>query len=167
MFYGSPAGISALTAVPGAAYRSRNACLRTAARHAMLLRLERFVVDRAAIQFLIGAFIRNHVNPPAADPDGTQPPAGRVDDRLPSLRARAPDVQVAVPVLGRGVPSPDQRPLTLARVDLRGLSLNGTRLNGATFQKSNLARAALTNVWRGGADDPEMSHEAHRPGTLG
>lgn len=94
-------------------------------------------------------------------------PAERVDDRLPSLRARAPDVQVAVPVLGRGVPSPDQRPLTLARVDLRGLSLNGTRLNDAIFQKSNLARAALTNVRRGGADDPEMSHEAHRPGTLG
>jgi len=101
------------------------------------------VADRTAIQFLMGAFVRHHAKWPVGAP---QQPTETVDDRLPSLRARAPDVQVAMAVLGRRLPSPGQRPLTLSRVDLRGLTLKGARLNGATFQESNLARAELINV---------------------
>ena len=110
------------------------------------------VADRTAIQFLMGAFVRNHAKWPVAAPDGQQEPTEPVDDRLASLRARAADVQVAMAVLGRRLPSPDQRPLTLSRVDLRGLSLNGARLNGAAFQQSNLADAELISVRLDNAD---------------
>jgi Pentapeptide repeats (8 copies) len=110
------------------------------------------VADRTAIQFLMGAFVRNHANWPISAPDSPQRPAEPVDDRLPSLRARAADVQVAMAILGRRLPSPDQRPLTLSRVDLRGLSLNGAHLNGAAFQQANLAHAELINVRLDNAD---------------
>jgi hypothetical protein len=104
------------------------------------------IADRIAIQFLMGAFVRNHAKWPVGAPDDPQQATEVVDERLPSLRARAPDVQVAMAVLGRRLPSPDPRPLTLARVDLHGLSLNGARLEAATFQESNLARAELINI---------------------
>jgi len=100
---------------------NRNVDVRVGGIYALERIAKDALADRTAIQFLIGAFIRNHANLPAAAPDGTQPPAEPVDDRLPSLRARAADVQVAMSVLGRRLPSPDQRPLTLSRVDLRGL----------------------------------------------
>jgi Pentapeptide repeats (8 copies) len=102
--------------------------------------------DRTAIQFLMGAFVRNHANWPVGAPDGPQQPTETIDERLPSLRARAPDVQVAMAVLGRRLPAPDERPLSLSRTDLRGLALNDARLNGATFHESNLAHAELINV---------------------
>jgi hypothetical protein len=110
------------------------------------------VADRTAIQFLMGAFVRNHAKWPVTAPDGQQEPTEPVDDRLTSLRTRAPDVQVAMAVLGRRLPSPGQRPLTLPRVDLRGLSLNGAQLNGATFRQSNLVSAELTSVSLDNAD---------------
>lgn len=109
------------------------------------------VADRTAIQFLMGAFIRNHAKSPVGA-DAPQQSTEIVDERLPSLRARAPDVQVAMAVLGRRLPSPDRRTLTLSRVDLHGLSLNDARLEGATFQESNLARSELINIRLDNAD---------------
>jgi len=102
------------------------------------------VPDRTAIQFLMGAFVRNHAKWPVTAPDGQQEPTEPVDDRLASLRTRAPDVQVAMAVLGRRLPSPGQRTLTLPRVDLRGLSLKGAHLNGAELTSAWLDNADLT-----------------------
>jgi pentapeptide repeat protein len=102
------------------------------------------VPDRTAIQFLMGAFVRNHAKWPVTAPDGQQEPTEPVDDRLTSLRTRAPDVQVAVAVLGRRLPSPGQRTLTLPRVDLRGLSLKGAHLDGAELTSAWLDSADLT-----------------------
>lgn len=110
------------------------------------------VADRTAIQFLMGAFVRNNAKWPVAAPDGPQQPTEPVDDRSVTLRARAPDVQVAMAALGRRLPSPDQRPLSLSWVNLRGLSLKGARLSGVTFQQSNLADAELTSVWLDNSD---------------
>jgi Pentapeptide repeats (8 copies) len=102
------------------------------------------VPDRTAIQFLMGAFVRNHAKWPVTAPDGQQEPTEPVDDRLASLRTRAPDVQVAMAILGRRLPSPGQRTLTLTRVDLRGLSLKGAHLNGAELTSAWLDNADLT-----------------------
>ncbi len=102
--------------------------------------------DRNSIQFLLGAFIRNHANWPPDAADGPHHPTPTVDDRLPRLRVRAPDVQVAMSVLGRRPRSRDDRPLNLPRVDLRRASLSGILLDGVLFQESNLARAELNNA---------------------
>lgn len=101
--------------------------------------------DRNAIQFLLGTFIRNHANWPTDTPNGPPHPTPAVDDRLPQLRVRAPDVQVAISVLGRRPRSPDERILNLPRVDLRGVALNGARLDRAQLSGSNLARAELNS----------------------
>ena len=104
--------------------------------------------DRNAIQFLLAAFIRNHANWPAGTPDGPPDPMPGVDDRLPRLRVRAPDVQVAMAVLGRRPrPRPgEERFINLPNVDLRGVTLNQVRLDGAFLQESSLAGAKLTKV---------------------
>jgi hypothetical protein len=110
------------------------------------------VADRDAIQFLLGSFVRNHANWPVGTPDGPQHPTKSVDDNLPWLRVRAPDVQAAMGVLGRRAASRNDVVLYLSRVDLRSLSLNGAQMNRAVFRYSNLARAALTNVELNHAD---------------
>jgi hypothetical protein len=102
--------------------------------------------DRISIQFLLGAFVRNHAPWPPDAPDGPQHPTPTVDDRLPQLRDRAPDVQVAMAVLARRPRSRDARALNLPRVDLRRASLTKTVLDGASFPESNLAGAELTNA---------------------
>jgi hypothetical protein len=102
--------------------------------------------DRNSIQFLLGAFIRNHASWPPDAPDGPQHPTPAVDDRLPRLRVRAPDVQVAIAVLARRPRSRDERVLNLPRVDLRGVSVTNALLDGASLQESNLARAELINA---------------------
>jgi hypothetical protein len=102
--------------------------------------------DRNAIQFLLAAFIRNHANWPMDTADGPNHPAPALDNRLLRLRVRAPDVQVAIAVLGRRPRSRDERFVNLPRVDLRGVTLNGARLDGAALQESNLAHAELNNV---------------------
>ena len=105
--------------------------------------------DRRTVQFILGAFVRNHAPWHAGTPDGPEHPTATLDQRL-SLRMRAPDIQVAVAVLARRHPSPDSREadpysgrLYLSRVDLRGLEINRGRLVKSYFQYSNLARAAL------------------------
>jgi len=99
--------------------------------------------DRKSIQFLLGAFIRNHAAWPPYTPEGLHHPTPTVDDRLPRLRVRAPDIQVAMAVLGRRPRSRDERPLNLPRVDLRRVSVNDALLDYALFQEANFARAEL------------------------
>jgi hypothetical protein len=99
--------------------------------------------DRNAIQFLLAAFVRNHASWPVGAPDGPQHPTPTVDEHLPWMRVRAPDIQTAMRVLGRRQPASDERALYLSRVDLRSVALDGSRLSGAKIRHANLARAVL------------------------
>jgi hypothetical protein len=102
--------------------------------------------DRNAIQYLLGAFVRNHARWPVGAPDGPQHPTATVDRHLTWLSIRAPDIAAAVGALGRRTPSPDARVLYLSRTDLRGLELEGAELTGIQMRHANLARARLRGV---------------------
>jgi hypothetical protein len=52
--------------------------------------------DRNAILFLLGAFIRTRAPWPVGAPGGPQHPTATVDDDLPWMRVRAPDIQAAM-----------------------------------------------------------------------
>lgn len=99
--------------------------------------------DRNAIQFLLTAFVRNHAPWPVGALDGPQHPTPTVDEHLPWLRVRAPDIQIAMRVLGRRVPAPNEKVIYISRVDLRSVALDGSRLSGVKIRNSNLARAVL------------------------
>lgn len=99
--------------------------------------------DRNAIQFLLAAFVRNHAGWPVGAPDGPQHPTPTVDEHLPWMRVRAPDIQTAMRVLGRRQPASDERVLFLSRVDLRSIALDGSHLSGAKIRNANFARAVL------------------------
>jgi uncharacterized protein YjbI with pentapeptide repeats len=103
--------------------------------------------DRAAIAYVLGAFVRVHASGPAG-PRGTpasETPA--VDEDLPWLQHRAPDVQTAMWVLGRRKPAAEPVLLYLSRVDLRSAHLAGANLSDAQLRHADLAHA-----WMPGAD---------------
>jgi hypothetical protein len=77
----------------------------------------------------------------------TQHPTPTLDENLPWMRVRAPDIQAAMGVLGRRPPSRDEPTIYLSRVDLRSIALRRARLNGAKLRYANLARAVLEAVW--------------------
>lgn len=79
-------------------------------------------------------------------------PTSTVDEHLPWMRERAPDIQAAMGVLGRRSPSRDEPTIYLSRVDLRSIALPHARLNGAKLRYANLARAVLEGVWLEGSD---------------
>ncbi|MFC0115321.1 pentapeptide repeat-containing protein [Kibdelosporangium aridum] len=102
--------------------------------------------DRSTIQYILAAFVRNHAPWPVGAPDGPQHPTQSVDEHLPWMRVRAPDIQAAMGVLGRRTPSQPEEVMYLSRVDLRSVALRGARLAGAQFRHANLARAVLAKV---------------------
>ncbi|MGW3633537.1 pentapeptide repeat-containing protein [Streptomyces sp. NPDC005122] len=102
--------------------------------------------DRDPIQFLLGAFVRGRLTWPVGATDGPEHPTSAVDERLPKLNVRAPDVQAAMWVLERRSRTPDDPALYLARVDLRGAALRRARLSRTQFRHSNLARASLVDA---------------------
>jgi hypothetical protein len=102
--------------------------------------------DRRTVQSVLGAFVRNHAPWHVGAPDGPEHPTATVDQRLPRLQDRAPDVQGAVGVLGRRLPHPDPVELYLARVDLRGVFLDGARMSNTSLRHANLARAVMRGV---------------------
>jgi hypothetical protein len=108
--------------------------------------------DRDAILFLLGAFVRIHSPWPVGAPDGPQHPTATVDENLPWMRVRAPDIQAAMGTLGRLPRSREEPPISLSRVDLRSVALQDSRLNGSRFRYTNLARSALSGVWLEDAD---------------
>jgi hypothetical protein len=93
--------------------------------------------DRATIGEVLTAYIRGHAPRPSRL-DG-QPPAEAAIEEVAFLRLRAPDVQAALTVLGRGRfadPDPEAPRLDLADTDLRRAylsraDLRGARLDGA------------------------------------
>ncbi|MFI9836293.1 pentapeptide repeat-containing protein [Nonomuraea sp. NPDC051941] len=102
--------------------------------------------DRNTVQFILGAFIRTHAAWPVGMPDGPEHPTTTVDQHLPWLHVRAPDIQTAMDVLGNRPTSPEARRLYLSRVDLRSVQLDGARLIGTQLRHANLARAWLRGV---------------------
>jgi hypothetical protein len=109
-------------------------------------------VDRSAIQYLLGAFVRNNASWPVGAPDGPQHPTAAVDEHLTWMTVRAPDIQAAVGILGRFPPSADAKMLFLSRTDLRGLQLDGAKLIGVQIRHTNLARAFLRGTRLDGCD---------------
>jgi hypothetical protein len=108
--------------------------------------------DRRTVQSVLGAFVRNHAPWPVGATDASEHPTAEVDERVPRLQYRAPDVQAAIGVLGRRLPYPDPVELYLARTDLRGAFLDGARLSNTSFRHSNLARAVMRGVDLRGSD---------------
>jgi len=97
--------------------------------------------DRKTIQFQLGAFVRNHARWP--DTEDQQHPTATVDEHLPLMQVRAPDIWAAMAVLSRRLPMADEQPLYLSRVDLRGFRLDDAKLPGVVMRHTNLARARL------------------------
>jgi Pentapeptide repeats (8 copies) len=108
--------------------------------------------DRATIGEVLTAYVRGHAPWPPRLPD--QPPVDAAIDAVTFLRLRAPDVQAALTVLGRGRfadPDPDAPPLDLADTDLRRAYLRGADLRRARLYAADLRRAHFEDVDLGGA----------------
>jgi hypothetical protein len=122
---------------------SQNADVRIGGIYALERIASNSAADRRAIQFLLGAFVRNHAGWPVGAADGPQHPTPAIDEHLPWMQVRAPDIQAAMGALGRRPPAPAGQVLYLSRVDLRGVQLDGARLTGVQMRYANLARAWL------------------------
>lgn len=108
--------------------------------------------DRRSVQVVIGNFLRNRSPWPVGSPDGPEHPTPEVDDRLPWLRMRAPDIQTALTILSRRQVAPDAPRLLLSFSDLRSLELADQQLTGAIIRRCNLARARLQGARLDGCD---------------
>ncbi|NKE55829.1 pentapeptide repeat-containing protein [Lentzea sp. PSKA42] len=108
--------------------------------------------DRRFIQVTIGSFLRNRSPWAVGSPDGPEHPTPTVDETVPWLRIRAPDVQTALVILARQPKARDAPPVNLARADLRSAHMQEGDLSEATFRRSNLARAWLPGVRLDGCD---------------
>lgn len=108
--------------------------------------------DRNSVQFILGAFVRNHASWPVGAADGPQHPTDAVDDLIPWLQARAPDVQAAMQVLGNLPPAREKRVLYLSRVDLRSVNLHDAQLTRVQMRHANLARAWMPRAQLDQAD---------------
>jgi hypothetical protein len=102
--------------------------------------------DRRTVHAVLGAFVRNHAPWLVGTPEGPEHPSPTVDEQLPWLQHRRPDVQAAMTVLGRRLPSRDPLDLYLSRVDLRRAFLSDAWLAGTEMRHANLARAAMRRV---------------------
>jgi Pentapeptide repeats (8 copies) len=102
--------------------------------------------DRPTVATVLAAFVRSHAPWMVGAPDGPEHPTATVDERLPWLQHRAPDVGTAIWLLGRRPPSPDTPRLYLSRVDLRGAHLPNAQLPEVTLRNANLARALMLGI---------------------
>ena len=103
--------------------------------------------DRATIGEVLTAYLRGRAPWPPRLPD--QPPVAVPIREVPFLRLRAPDVQAALTVLGRGhfaTPDPEAPPLDLADTDLRRAYLSKASLQRARLYSADLRRAHFDDV---------------------
>jgi hypothetical protein len=108
--------------------------------------------DRATVAAVLETFVRNHAPWMVGAPAGPEHPTATIDEQLPWLQHRAPDIGTAMLVLGRRPPSKDERPLYLSRVDLRGAYLADAQLSRVALRYANLARAVMPRVQLEGSD---------------
>lgn len=107
--------------------------------------------DRPMIGEVLTAYVRGHSPWPPTHQE--QPAADIPIDDVPWLHERAPDVQAAMTVLGRGgfaaaVPTGlDLRRVDLRRLEAVGADLRGARLDRAQLQGANLHRADLNGAY--------------------
>jgi hypothetical protein len=102
--------------------------------------------DRATIAYVLGAFVRAQAPWPVGSPKGPQHPTPTVDEQLPWLQHRAPDVQTAMWVLGSRRAAQEPVRLYLSRVDLRSAQLVDARLTDTQLRHANLACAWMQRV---------------------
>jgi hypothetical protein len=98
--------------------------------------------DRPTIAEILTAYIRGHAPwPPSRPGESIDGPL----DEVPELVARAPDIQAAITVLGRGGFTHDQavRRLDLHGTDLRKADLTDAHLENAWFWRAHLEGAKL------------------------
>jgi hypothetical protein len=103
--------------------------------------------DRATIGEVLTAYIRGHAPWPPRLED--QPPIEAAIETVAFLRLRAPDVQAALTVLGRGHfadPDPDAPQLDLADTDLRRSYLSRADLRRARLYGADLRRARFDDT---------------------
>jgi Pentapeptide repeats (8 copies) len=108
--------------------------------------------DRGTVTAVLGAFVRSHAPWLVGAPNGPEHPSPTVDDKLPWLEHRLPDVQTAMWVLGRRPPSQDEPQLFLSRVDLRAAFLHRARLSDANLRHTTFARSQMVAVDFEGSD---------------
>jgi hypothetical protein len=144
---------------------SDNVDVRIGAIYALERIAKNSPTDRNTVQFILGAFVRNHAPWHVGAPDGPDHPTPTIEDR-PWLQILAPDIQAAVGVLSRRHPFPNARgkfpeprsaypdgaKLYLSRVDLRGLQLYRARLINTQLRYANLARSWLQGTWLNRSD---------------
>jgi hypothetical protein len=121
--------------------------------------LERIAKDSPAdgrtVHAVLRAFVHNHAPWPVGTPEGPEQPSKTVDEQLPWLQHRLPDVQAAMTVLGRRLPSRDPLDLYLSWVDLRRAYLSDAWLAGTEMRHANLARAWMRRVH---LEDSDLGH---------
>jgi hypothetical protein len=103
--------------------------------------------DRTTIGEVLTAYIRGHAPWPPRLED--QPPIEAAIETVAFLRLRAPDVQAALTVLGRGQfadPDPDAPQLDLADTDLRRSYLSRADLRRARLYGADLRRARFDDT---------------------
>src|SRR6266516_6929145 len=111
--------------------------------------------DRAVVAEILKAYIRTHAPWPPL-PSNSYGPDVAIGE-LPALRGRAPDIQAAITVLGRGnFPAASPARLILGAVDLRQATLPGADFQrvdptGAQLQEAELKGAQLQGAVMFGA----------------
>jgi hypothetical protein len=105
--------------------------------------------NRLAVNEVLVAYLRRRVPRPAKPPSDTSP--------VEELRARAPDAQAALTVLGRREftwddPPLDLRALDLRKADLLRADLRRLRLDGADLRDANLGYTDLRGARLDGVD---------------
>jgi hypothetical protein len=119
--------------------------------------------DRATIGEVLTAYIRGHAPwPPRLE---GQPPVEAAIETVAFLRLRAPDVQAALTVLGRGRfadPDPEAPQLDLSDTDLRRAYLSRADLRRARLYSADLRRARFDDTdLRGATLTRANLQEAH------
>jgi hypothetical protein len=102
--------------------------------------------DRRTVTAVLAALVRTHAKWMVGAANGPEHPSATVDERLPWLEHRAVDVQAAMWVLSRRLPSRDPLQLYLSRVDLRAAFLRDARLPHTALRHANLARALMPGI---------------------
>ena len=119
--------------------------------------------ERGPIVEILTAYVRGHASRPASQQSSSSLQGVQDKDgwaKLAPLRARAPDVQAVLTVLGRRLvedlqvlelPAVDLRKVALPEARLRLANLEGADLSGANLQRADLRESMLQAVELRGA----------------